>query len=385
MAIGDEAPLLIVVGMVLAGTAFLFSAVICGRVACWRPAYLSEFPGGPLGYRVPVPLTGGLAFWVSTLTVFCAVALASVHASTWLPTSILRHVDGLWYRSSELGIIICLSTLALVAGLAIDLFGLGLGFRFGAQFTLAIGLVGLGTRVTLFWPFSHAWVGGAITVLWVVALINAFSFLDNLDGLATGVGLSVSLLFAAAQAQAGSLFAPASLLIVAGGLAGLWVYNRYPARLFLGTGGSWLLGFFLAAMTVAGTYYRYGGQNSRNSVLSPLLVMAVPFFESAVVFLVWLRERRQPFLYNPRLYSYRLRDARLSPRQSVGLLLLVSIGAGLGSVLLRRLDTLGTAMLLIQTSCLIAIVALLEVFAIHRWHSSNPKPRVLSSLMKSNY
>ena len=63
-----------------------------------------------------------------------------------------------------------------------------------------------------------------------------------------------SLLFAATQAQVGSLFAPAALLIVAGGLGGVLVYNWYPARVFMGQSGSWFLGFLLGAMTVAGTY-----------------------------------------------------------------------------------------------------------------------------------
>jgi UDP-GlcNAc:undecaprenyl-phosphate/decaprenyl-phosphate GlcNAc-1-phosphate transferase len=231
---------------------------------------------------------------------------------------------------------------------------------------IASALAAAGARVTLFWPFTYPALGGLVTVLWVVGVVNAFAFLDNMDGLAAGIGLIASLLFAATQAQVGSLFAPAALLIVAGGLGGVLVYNWYPARLFMGQSGSWFLGFLLGAMTVAGTYYRYGAHESRNGVLSPLLVMAVPFYESAVVFLVWLGERDQPFLNNPRHFSYRLQAVGMSPSQSVGLLVLVSLGAGLGSLLLRRLDGFGTAVLLTQTACLVGVVALVEVSAIRR-------------------
>ena len=122
-----------------------------------------------------------------------------------------------------------------------------------------------------------------MTVLWVVGLTNAFNFLDNMDGLAAGVGMAASLLFAAAQLQVGSLFAPAVLLVLAGVLGGFLVHNRYPARLFLGDSGSDFLGFLLGAMTAAGTYYRYGHGDSRYNVLSPLLVMAVPLYEAASV------------------------------------------------------------------------------------------------------
>ena len=115
--------------------------------------------------------------------------------------------------------------------------------------------------------------------------------LDNMDGLAAGVGLVASLLFTAAQVQIGGLFAPAVLLVLAGSLGGFLVYNRYPARVFLGDSGGGFIGFLLGAMTVAGTYFRYGRDDSPSGVLSPLLVMAVPLYESVWVFLFWLRER----------------------------------------------------------------------------------------------
>jgi UDP-GlcNAc:undecaprenyl-phosphate GlcNAc-1-phosphate transferase len=348
------------------------SAVLGAVVRRWWPGYLSDFPGGALGHRVAVPLCGGFVVWLSCFTVFVAAGLTCAFGRAWLPERIVRHVDGLWYRSGELAVVLGLATLTMLAGLVADLFDLGWRPRLALQVALAAGLAALGTRVTLFWPFSYPVVGGLVTVLWVVGLVNAFTFLDNMDGLAAGVGLIASLLFAATQVEVGSLFAPAALLVVAGALGGVWFHNRYPARLFLGTSGSWLIGFLLGALTIAGTYYRYGMGDSPNSVLSPLLVMAVPFYESLVVFLVWLGERDQPFLNNPRHFSYRLGKVGLSPSQSVGMLLLVSLGAGLGSLLLRRLDAFGTAVLLAQTACLIGVVAVVEVSAIRRGRRDGP-------------
>ena len=272
---------------------------------------------------------------------FVSAALVCVFGRGVLPGVIVRYVDGLWYRSGELAVILGLSTLMMFAGLLTDLFEPGWRVRLLLQASGAAALASIGPRVTLFWPFTYPVVGGLVTVLWVVGLVNAFGFLDNMDGLAAGTGLIASLLFAASRGGAGSLFAPAALLIVAGGLGGVLVYNRYPARLFLGSSGSWLIGYVLGAMTIAGTYYRYGAHESRNGVLSPLLVMAVPFYESAVVFLIWVGERDEPFLFNPPHFSYRLQEVGLSPPQSVLLLLLVSLGAGLGSLLLRRLDGFG--------------------------------------------
>jgi UDP-GlcNAc:undecaprenyl-phosphate/decaprenyl-phosphate GlcNAc-1-phosphate transferase len=381
-----EASMLALAGVGLFAASCALSLALGWRIRHWWPGYLSDYPGGMLHHRVSVPLGGGFVFWFSSTAVFLAVAAGCVWGRAWLPGVIVRYVDGLWYRSGELAAILGVGSLVLAAGLGADLFELGWRPRLVLQVMAGVALVVLGTRVTLFWPFSIPVVGGVVTVVWVVGLMTAFAFLDNLDGLATGVGLIASLLFAATQAQAGSLFAPAALLIVAGGLAGVWPYNRYPARLFLGTSGAWLIGFLLAALTVAGTYYRYGMGDSRNSVLSPLLVMAVPCYESAVVFLIWLGERDQPFLNNPRHFSYRWQGVGLSPRQSVGLLLLVSLGAGLGSLLLRRLDAFGTVVLLSQTACLIGVIALVEVSAIRRGNATRaalpdaaPQPVVLSN------
>jgi UDP-GlcNAc:undecaprenyl-phosphate GlcNAc-1-phosphate transferase len=362
-----EAAILTGLGLLLVAFALTLSIAFCGAVRRWGPGYLVDYPGGPLRYQTAVPFTGGIAFWLSSLTVFGLAALVCAYGRRLLPGDIVRFVDGLWYRSGELAVILGLSTLIMLAGLITDLFDLGWRARLLLPVAIAATLAAFGTRVTIFWPFNYPLVGGLVTTLWVVVLVNAFTFLDNMDGLASGVGLVASLLFAATQVQAGSLFAPAALLIIAGGLGGFLVYNRYPARIFLGTSGSWLIGFLLGALTIAGTYYRYGAQDSRNGVLSPLLVMAVPFYESVVVFLIWLGERDRPsFLCNPRHFSYRLQAVGLSPPQSVRLLLLVSLGAGLGSLLLRQLDAFGTIVLLTQAACLIGVVAVVEVSAIRR-------------------
>ena len=111
-------------------------------------------------------------------------------------------------------------------------------------------------RVTLFGPFTHPLLGGAVTVLWVVGLTNSFNMLDNMDGLAASVGLIVAVLFCGAQLAVESLFVPAVMLVVVGALAGFLVHNHYPARLFMGDAGSNFLGFLAGALTVAGTFTR---------------------------------------------------------------------------------------------------------------------------------
>jgi len=85
----------------------------------------------------------------------------------------------------------------------------------------------------------------------------------------------------------------------------------------IGDSGGGFIGFLLGAMTVAGTYFRYGRDDSPFGVLSPLLVMAVPLYESVWVFLFWLRERNDSFLRNRRHFSYRLLESGLTPPRTI--------------------------------------------------------------------
>ena len=363
----SDAAILTGLGLAFTTLAFALSAGL--GVLAQRKEFrfgLVDFPGGPLRHRVPVSLAGGISVWLSFVLVIGLAALVLEQGRPFLPAAIVRHVNGLWYRAGELATILALATGVLVVGLVSDLAELGWRFRLAGQVVLAVALAIWGPRVTLFWPLSIPLVGGLVTVLWVVGLANAFNFLDNMDGLAAGVGVAASLLFAAAQVQVGSLFAPAVLLVLAGVLGGFLVHNRFPARLFLGDSGSDFLGFLLGAMTVAGTYYRYGAGDSPYSVLSPLLVMAVPLYESASVFLIWLGERHDPFTWNRHHFSYRLLESGLSPPQAVRAIVLVSVGSGLGALLLHRLDALGAAVVVGQSACLIGVVALLEIAAIRR-------------------
>ena len=349
-------------GAALVALAFLLSLGLCGLARWWAPRWgLIDRPGGHKGHQTPTPLGGGVAIWLTTITVLLAGALAVRLAGTALPPSVARYAAGLWLRAPELGLILGLASLIMVMGLIDDRFGLPWQLRLGVQLALATVLVVSGVRVTLFWPFTHPVVGGTLSVLWIVALTNAFNMLDNMDGLAAGVGLIAASLFAGAQLVVGSLFVPAVLIVLIGALAGFLVHNRRPARLFMGDAGSNFLGFMLGALTIAGTYYRYERSYSRFSVLAPLLVMAVPLYDMTSVVVIRLRAGRSPFRGDRSHFSHRLVERGLTPAQAVRTIDLVTLAGGLGALLLHRLNAAGACVVVAQTLCLLGVVALLEL------------------------
>jgi UDP-GlcNAc:undecaprenyl-phosphate/decaprenyl-phosphate GlcNAc-1-phosphate transferase len=323
-------------------------------------------PGGHKGHRVPTPLGGGVAIWLTIVSIlgFGLVAVRLLGPDE-LPGPLARHVGGVHARSAELAWILTLASVIMAMGLWDDLKNLGWRLRLGIQFGCAIGLAIMDIRVTLFGPFAHPFLGGLVTVFWIVGLTNAFNMLDNMDGLAASVGLIAAALFCGAQAAAGSLFAPAVLLVVVGALAGFLVHNHSPARLFMGDAGSNFLGFLLGALTVVGTFTqdKRGGGYSPYGVLAPLLVMAVPLYDMVSVIVIRLREGRSPFLGDRRHFSHRLVARGLTPAQAVWTIDLVTLAGGLGALLLHRLDGPGACVVMAQTCCLLGVVAILEMSA----------------------
>ncbi|HZW33945.1 MAG TPA: MraY family glycosyltransferase, partial [Isosphaeraceae bacterium] len=322
---------------------------------------LVDRPGGHKGHREPTPLGGGVAIWLTTVSVLAAGLAAFLLGSSLLPNELGQHRGGALLRLPELGAILGLASVIMVMGLIDDVKNLDWRLRLGIQVGCATILAAVGIRVTLFWPFNHPVLGGAVTVLWIVGLTNAFNMLDNMDGLAAGVGLIAALLFCGAQVAVESRFAPAVLLVVAGALAGFLVHNHAPARLFMGDAGSNFLGFLLGAVTVVGTFTRQ--RYSHVGVLAPLLVMAVPLYDMTSVVIIRLREGRSPFKGDRRHFSHRLVARGLTPPQAVWTIDLVTLAGGLGALLLHRLDWAGACIVMAQTVCLLGVVAILELSA----------------------
>ncbi len=123
-----------------------------------------------------------------------------------------------------------------------------------------------------------------LSVLWIVALINVFNMLDNMDGLSGGVATIVSLMLAGAMwltpdpdTDRPQLLISAMLFVIAGSLVGFLWHNFTPSRIFLGDAGAYFVGFFLAVATLLATFANYT-EPRPHTVLVPLCVMALPLF-----------------------------------------------------------------------------------------------------------
>jgi UDP-N-acetylmuramyl pentapeptide phosphotransferase/UDP-N-acetylglucosamine-1-phosphate transferase len=211
-----------------------------------------------------------------------------------------------------------------IIGLADDLFALPPLPRLAGQVLVAAAVWNQGVRIgSIDLPFGLGNSAAGLplpeglsllaTVVWLVGITNAINWLDGLDGLAAGVSgiaavglLSVS--FSLNQPAAGLLAAA-----LAGSCLGFLRHNFNPARIFMGDGGSYFLGFALAAISIVGPAKRL----TSVSLLLPLLILSLPLADMSAVIMGRLKAGRSPFYPDRRHLHHRLLRAGFSHRRTV--------------------------------------------------------------------
>lgn len=214
-----------------------------------------------------------------------------------------------------------------------------------------------------------SWASIAITVLWFVAVTNAMNFIDNMDGLAGGVAMIAGAFFLAAALINGQWFVGAILALLVGSCAGFLVFNFPPAKIFMGDGGSLVIGFLLAFLTTRTTYIANDSASSGAwyGVLMPLAVLAVPLYDMLSVIIIRLSQGKSPFVGDLQHFSHRMRDRGISGRSTVLLIYGLTGATGCAGLLLARVQAWMAVVLGVQIVILLATLAYFE----HRFNAGN--------------
>jgi UDP-GlcNAc:undecaprenyl-phosphate GlcNAc-1-phosphate transferase len=321
-----------------------------------------------------MPTSGGLAIWLGIVLPLAVgqFLLWSLRASPpdgaetaifTVPEFIAPHLDGLWQQSGRLWTVLACGTALLVLGLIDDRHGLDWKLRLAVQGLIALAMVLLGWRFTIF--LDAPLVTGALSVVWIVGLINSFNMLDNMDGLSAGVAAIAASMLAAVMLLSPNpathhpqLFVAGFLLVLVGALLGFLAHNRPPARLFMGDAGSYLIGFLLAIASLTGRYASY--QDHQYAILAPLCVLAVPLYDTATVVFIRLRAGRSPFVGDKSHFSHRLVELGMTKAQAVLTIYLTTATCGLGALLLHQVDLTGAVIVLLLVACILVLVGILE-------------------------
>ena len=248
-------------------------------------------------HREPVPYLGGVV-------VFGAMLMALTITYTF---------------DAQLLAILLASSLIVSVGLIDDLGTLTPRDKFIGQMFAAFVLVRAGIHTEI--EVLPLFVNQAISMFWMLTCINAFNILDVSDGLAATSALTGAAALATIFALQGEPMHTLTAASMAGACGGFLVYNKQPARIYLGDTGSMLLGTLIGALTMSGSY---SSQNWVSFICVPLVVMGPPFFDLGLVIMARLKKRIPIYHGSPDHYAVRLKTHGHSSRSVARITALIS-------------------------------------------------------------
>lgn len=305
-----------------------FAALLCSagsfvfwRRVCIRTGHVDD-PGHRKIHSAPVPLAGGLTVMTGF---FLPIAIGAAALMFWNPAEPQIHARDLFqYGLSRRG----LQLLAVLAG-AFGMVVLGWWddkhelkplTKFTGQILIALLVAWSGIRITVFIPSEL--VGYVLTVFWILAITNALNFLDNMNGLCTGLGFIAAWCCAWAAAIQGQYLVATLAFLICGALLGFLPFNFPNAKSFLGDAGSHLVGFLVAVLAILPHFYSQETPH-RFAVISPLLILAVPLYDLVTVVLIRWRKGQPFYVGDTNHISHRLTRRGFSKSHAVLLILVV--------------------------------------------------------------
>jgi UDP-GlcNAc:undecaprenyl-phosphate GlcNAc-1-phosphate transferase len=287
-------------------------------------------------HRRIVPLWGGIPIYLSFAAVVVLLYLGSLLVNGNF-SQVLSMNDG--FLGSRLAGLLIGGAILIWVGAVDDRRGVPPKLKLLGQVAGALAVISFGVRMPGFnVPFFNYYVSlplavsVVLTLIWMVALINAMNFIDGLDGLAAGIALISTVSFFLISmykppvgelhmAQKVSYFISIIAVIFAGSLFSFLFFNFPPAKVFMGDGGSMFLGLMLASISIIGSYKGV----TAFTLFTPVLVISVPIFD--IVFAVVRRmQMGVPISKADKSHlHHRLLALGLSPLQAVIILWLAAI------------------------------------------------------------
>ena len=274
-------------------------------------------------HKKAVPYLGGVAIIIGIISISYSTSLVSnfTSATFWLATSVLGPalvlgLIGLWDDIKNLS--------PLPRFIAQSIAGI-----FTASVLVITNNVGNPTGSDIF--------DALITVFWVVGICNSINFFDNLDGGAAGT-VAISSAALAFLALTGDQYLIAALATVTtGATLGFLVWNKSPAKIYMGDAGALFLGVLLATLTIR---LEPNTNTQIGSYLTPVFLLAVPILDTTVAVTSRLRRHISPFQGGQDHLSHRLIRAGLSRKQAAISLWLLSVVYGALAILISKTNSI---------------------------------------------
>lgn len=179
-------------------------------------------------------------------------------------------------------------------------------------------------------PYFLSLPADFITFLWLMGMMYTTKFLDGLDGLVSGVSIIGVVFILAVSMALRQTMSPVLALIFLGAMVGFWLFNKSPASIFLGEGGSVWAGFMLAVLAII----------SDAKLTVTALVMGLPIVDVAWVIVNRIIRRKSPFRGDRTHLHFRLLDSGMSHKRVVGIIYLSAFSLGAAGLFFKNIPVL---------------------------------------------
>ncbi|MCC6547537.1 undecaprenyl/decaprenyl-phosphate alpha-N-acetylglucosaminyl 1-phosphate transferase [Candidatus Sumerlaeota bacterium] len=288
-------------------------------------------------HGAPMPRSGGIAIFIAfwgVLWLDYLLARSVLPSMDAIPDTMKALAGNLSLRLKPLMGLFLGSSIIFTLGLLDDRYSLPPLLRLLIQLFACVPLIATGIVLKVFLP---AMLAVPITVLWVLLLTNSFNFLDNMNGLSSGIAIIICVVLGIISFLAREWYMVAMFAMFAGAIMAFWFFNFPKASIFLGDAGSTHLGFFLAALSILCTYYKEGVP-TRLPILIPLITFGVPVFD--MISVLWIRWRNgKPLMVgDTNHFSHRLVALGMTRTEAVLFIYVATLVVGLAAIPLRQLD-----------------------------------------------
>ncbi len=260
-----------------------------------------DYPNQSKVHRRPTPLLGGIAVALASLAAASA-ALALIRCP--YSARIVGFMSG--------------GLMVVILGLADDANGMRPGVKLMGQAAAATVMLLSGGIEGMPLPMAVAF---PLALFWMVGLMNAFNFLDNMDGITSGLAAIATFGIFTLALGNGHVYTAIAAISVAGGALAFLRYNFAPASIFLGDAGSLFLGYVVGGLSLRAV--SHAGEGS-SALLIPVLMLGYPIFDAFLVTSSRLLEGRDVARGGRDHSSHRLARLGLTPRQTAGTIYLIS-------------------------------------------------------------
>jgi len=311
--------------------AFLFTFMATPLLCKSLGKYLKDTPTALKNHKGIVPLVGGLAVLIGFLG-----SLSIIRFITNFPTGTLRNLRGIF-----LGTVI-----VFILGLIDDLRkpkGLSALTRLIFQAAAALCLIYFDVKIHF---IGEPWAS-LLTVLWVCGLTNAFNLLDIQDGLAVSQAFISGLAFLFISLPSENIYVNFLAIAIIGSTLAFWPYNHgfRKCKSFLGDSGSTMLGFLLSALALG---VDYSAQNPL-AVFAPLLILAVPIFDTVYVSIIRISKGMSPLQGSPDHFALRLARRGLSKKQVLLSVIVTTVFLDILAFIITKSDFAVTGLIYVFT------------------------------------